>query len=60
MEREKKRMMPEETVPDVPNNAGASSSSGSKSSGSKEAQEKRGEKRVPEDDGRADLDEAQL
>ena len=41
LEREKKRMRPEETVPDVPTDAGASSSSGSKSSGSKEAQEKR-------------------
>ena len=35
LEREKKRMRPEETVPDFPNDAGASSSSGSKSSGSK-------------------------
>ena len=64
MEREKKRMRPEETVPDVPSNTGASSSSNntgaSSSSGSKEAQEKRGGKRAPEDDGRADLDEAQL
>jgi len=48
-------MRPEETVPDVPSNTGASSSSGSK-----EAQEKRGAKRVSENDGRADLDEAQL
>ena len=55
LEREKKRMRPEETVPDVPNNTGASSSSGSK-----EAQDKRGEKRAPEDDGRVDLDEAKL
>ena len=54
LEREKKRVRFEETVPDVPNKACASSSSGSR------VQEKRGEKRAPEDDGRADLDEAQL
>ena len=61
LEREKKRPRFEETVPDVPNDAGASSCSGSKSSGSKrgssedvddkereiraKVQEKRGEKR---------------
>ena len=60
LERDKKRVRFEETVPDAPNDAGASSSSGSKSRGSKEAQEKkRGEKRAPEDDGRAELEEAQ-
>ena len=64
MEREKKRMRPEETAPDTTNDTGASSDSNntgaSSSSGSKEAQEKRGAKRVSENDGRTDLDEAQL
>ena len=55
LERDKKRVRFEETVPDAPNDAGASSSSGSN-----EAQNTRGANRVSENDGRADLDEAQF
>ena len=51
MEREKKRMRPEETAPDVANDAGTSSSSNntgaSSSSGSKEAQENEVERGCP-------------
>ena len=66
LEREKKRVRFEETVPDAPNNAEASSSSGSKSSSSKrgptedvednergiraKVQEKRGEKRADDEE----------
>ena len=64
MEREKKRMRPEETAPDTTNDTGTSSDSNntgaSSSSGSKEAQDTRGAKRVSENDGRADWDKAQL
>jgi len=62
--REKKRMRSEEVAPDTTSEAGIPSDSNntgtSSSSGSNEAQNTRGAKRVSENDGRADLDEAQL
>ena len=57
-------MRSEEVAPDTTNDAGTPSDSNnpgtSGSSGSKEAQNTRGAKRVSGNDGRADLDEAQL
>ena len=62
--REKKRMRSEEVAPDATSEAGIPSDSDntgtSSSSGSNEAQKTRGDKRVSENDGRADLDEAQF
>ena len=57
-------MRSEEVAPDTTSEAGIPSDSNntgtSSSSGSNEAQNTRGAKRVSENDGRADLDEAQL
>ena len=62
--REKKIMRSDEVAPDTTSEAGIPSDSNntgtSSSSGSNEAQNTRGAKRVSEQDGRADLDEAQL